>query len=383
MKNLVVRKRTLVMLVVLVPLIALFMYVSLRSGPLAPVSVTVTKVANQSITPALFGIGTVEARYTYKIGPTYAGRIKRLDVEVGDLVKSGQVLGEMDPVDLDERIHAQEATLKRAEAQMSEAQTSQTFAQTQARRYHELLAARSTSEEILITKKHEQQMAEANLNAAREEITRVRAELAALKEQRKSLSLIAPADGLVAVRNADPGTTIVAGQAVVELIDPKSLWVNARFDQLHAHGLTANLPAKIVLRSQAVDSQKGSVLRVEPMADAVTEETLAKVIFERLPKPLPSVGELAEVTLALPALPARPVIPNAAIRRIHGQVGVWQVINGDLRFTPVTLGVADLDGHVQVLDGLKTDDRIVVYSTRILNARSRIHVVDHLQGAKS
>lgn len=382
MKSFAVQKRTLMMLVVLIPFVALFIYVSLRSGPLAPISVTVTKVTHQSITPSLFGIGTVEARYTYKIGPTFAGRIKTLNAEVGDLVKSGQVLGEMDPIDLEERIHAQEAAVKRAQAQLSQAQTSQSFAQTQAKRYQELLAVHSTSEEILITKKHEQQVAAANLNVAREESTRVRAELAALKEQLKSLSLIAPADGLVAIRNADPGTTIVAGQAVVELIDPKSLWVNARFDQLHAHGLATNLPAKIVLRSQADDAQIGRVQRVEPMADTVTEETFIKVVFERLPTPLPSVGELAEVTLALPALPAGPVIPNAAIQRIHGQVGVWQVVNGELRFTPITLGVADLDGHVQVRDGLQTDNQIVVYSTKILTARSRIQVVDHLQGAK-
>ena len=141
------------MLVVLLPLLALFVYVALRSGPLAPVSVTVAKVENHSITPALFGIGTVEARYTYKIGPTFAGRVKRLDVQVGDHVRAGQVLGEMDPVDLDERIRAQEAALKRAEAQLSEAQARHVYAQTQAQRYEKLLAARSTSEEIVITKK--------------------------------------------------------------------------------------------------------------------------------------------------------------------------------------------------------------------------------------
>jgi HlyD family secretion protein len=121
---------------------------------------------------------------------------------------------------------------------------------------------------------------------------------------------------------------------------------------------------------------------MEPVADAVTEETLAKVGFDQLPQPLPTVGELAEVTVALPALPPGPVIPNAAIQRIHGKVGVWQVINGYLHFTPVTLGVADLDGRVQVREGLKIDDRIVVYSARILNLRSSIHVVDHLQGVK-
>ncbi|MDD2465606.1 MAG: efflux RND transporter periplasmic adaptor subunit [Desulfobulbus sp.] len=382
MKRLPLQGRTLIMLVVLLPLLVLFVYVALRSGPLAPISVTVTKVESRSVTPGLFGIGTVEAKHTYKIGPTFAGRIKILDVDVGDYVKSGQVLGEMDPIDLDQRIHAQEAALKRAEAQLSEAQASLAYAQTQARRYQELLGVRSTSEEIFFTKKREQQVAEANLNASRAELTRVQAEREALQEQRKSLVLVAPADGLVSARNADPGTTIVAGQAVIEMINPKSLWINTRFDQIHSDGLAADLPVGIVLRTRAADSQRGRILRLEPMADAVTEETLAKVVFDHLPERLPAVGELAEITVFLPALPAGPVIPNAAIQRIHGKIGVWQVINDELRFTPVTLGGADLDGHVQVREGLKIDNQIVVYSARTLNARSSIRVVDHLQGVK-
>lgn len=382
MKRLPLQGRTLIMLVVLLPLLVLFVYVALRSGPLAPISVTVTKVESRSVTPGLFGIGTVEAKHTYKIGPTFAGRIKILDVDVGDYVKSGQVLGEMDPIDLDQRIHAQEAVLKRAEAQLSEAQASLAYAQTQARRYQELLGVRSTSEEIFFTKKREQQVAEANLNASRAELTRVQAEREALQEQRKSLVLVAPADGLVSARNADPGTTIVAGQAVIEMINPKSLWINTRFDQIHSDGLAADLPVGIVLRTRAADSQRGRILRLEPMADAVTEETLAKVVFDHLPERLPAVGELAEITVFLPALPAGPVIPNAAIQRIHGKIGVWQVINDELRFTPVTLGGADLDGHVQVREGLKIDNQIVVYSARTLNARSSIRVVDHLQGVK-
>ena len=121
MKRLPLQGRTLALLAVVVPLLALFVYVALRSGPLAPVKVTVATVETKSITPALFGIGTVEARYTYKIGPTFTGRVKRLDVEVGERVKSGQVLGEMEPVDLDQRIRSQDAALKRAKAALNEA----------------------------------------------------------------------------------------------------------------------------------------------------------------------------------------------------------------------------------------------------------------------
>lgn len=380
MKRLPFQKRTLALIAVLVPLLALFVYVALRSGPLAPVSVVLATVENKSISPALFGIGTVEARYSYKIGPTSAGRVKRLAVHVGERVKAGQVLGEMDPVDLDDRIRAQEAAVKRAKAQLSEAQARQVYALTQAQRYEQLLATRSTSEEIVATKKQELEVAGAGLKAAAEELDRVRSEREALMAQRNNLKLVAPTNALVALRNVDPGTTVVAGQAVVELIDPQKMWVNVRFDQINAGGVAANLPAQIVLRSQSEKVLGGRVLRVEPYADSVTEETLAKVEFNQPPEPLPPIGELAEITVLLLPLPAAPIIPNAAIQRIDGKLGVWQVINGDLRFTPVSLGVADLEGNVQVREGLKNGDQVVVYSAKALTAGIRIDVVDHIPG---
>lgn len=380
MKKLPLQGRTLALLAVIIPLLVLFIYVGLRSGPLAPVAVTVASVESRAITPALFGIGTVEARYTYKIGPTFAGRVKRLEVHVGDQVKAGQVLGEMEPVDLDDRVRSQESAFKRAEAALREAEARQAYAQTQARRYEQLFAVRSTSEEIVTTKRQELQIADAALSAAREDIVRARSDREGLVAQRSNLRLIAPVDGVVAVRDADPGTTIVAGQAVVEVIDPKSLWINARFDQISASGLAGGLPARIVLRSRGGQTLQGRVLRVEPKADAVTEETLAKVTFDNKPEPLPPVGELAEVTVDLPALPAAPLIPNAAVRRDGDKVGVWQIVDGDLRFSPVKLGASDLNGYVQVREGLNNGDQVVTYSEKALTARSRVHVVDLIPG---
>lgn len=380
MKRLPLQRRTLALLAVLVPLLALFAYVALRSGPLAPVSVTVATVEDASIAPALFGIGTVEARYTYRIGPTFAGRVKRLDVHVGDRIAAGQVLGEMDPVDLDDRIRAQQAALKRAQAALREAGARRDFAHTQARRYEQLYAARSVSEEVVTTRRQELQIAEAVLAAAREDLARVRADHEALLAQRHNLRLIAPVEGVVAARDADPGTTVVAGQAVVQVIDPESLWVSVRFDQMSAAGLAAGLPARIVLRSRNGEALQGRVLRVEPLADAVTEETLAKVVFDARPEPLPPVGELTEVTVELPALAAAPVVPNASIRHESRRLGVWQLVDGDLRFTPVRLGASDLDGRVQVREGLDGGERVVTHSERALSARSRVRVVGQIPG---
>ncbi|HEU0219639.1 MAG TPA: efflux RND transporter periplasmic adaptor subunit [Gallionella sp.] len=385
--------RKLALAAVLAPLLALFVYVALRSGPLAPIPVTVAAVENRSIAPALFGIGTVESRYTHKIGSTAAGRVKRVDVQVGDYVRAGQALGEMDPVDIDDRIAAQTAALKRAEAaalaadaQVQEAAARKAYAEKQAARYEKLLQVRAVSEEGAGAKRQEYQIAEAgfaaaraNLDAAHQELARIRSDHAGLIRQRTNLRLVAPVDGLVVARNADPGTTVVAGQSVVEIIDPASLWINVRFDQLRTSGLRAGLPVRIALRSRAGQALAGRVLRVEPLADAVTEETLAKVVFDGLPE-LPPIGELAEVTVALPELPAAPVVPDASVQRTDGRLGVWLVEGDALRFAPVKAGATDLDGRVQILDGLKAGVRVVVYSQRALDNRSRIKIVERLAG---
>lgn len=373
-------RRVLALIAVLVPLLVLLAYVALRSGPLAPVAVTEAVVESRAIRPALFGIGTVEARYTYRIGPTYAGRIQRLDVHVGDRVTAGQVLGGMEPVDLDDRVRSQEAVLQRAAAAVREAAARQSYAAGQARRYEQLYAVHSVSEESLTAKQQELQVADAALAAAREDLVRAGSDREALRAQRGHLRLIAPVDGIVTLRAADPGTTVVAGQAVVELIDPKSLWVNVRFDQVSASGLAAGLPARIVLRSRREQDLAGRVLRVEPMADAVTEETLAKVNFDGIPAPLPPLGELAEVTIDLPALASSPVIPNAAVQRQGNESGVWRTRGGKAEFVPVRLGRADLNGYVQVLAGLRGGERIVVYSEKALAPGSRIHVVERIPG---
>lgn len=317
-----------------------------------------------------------------RIGPTMAGRLIRLDVDVGDHVKAGDLLGVMDPVDLDERINAQEALLKRSEAQLQEAQVRKEYAAAQAQRYEQLFAARATTEELLDTRQHELRLAMVGMAAAREEIVRIEAEREALLAQRRNLALIAPVDGLVVARLADPGTTMVAGQAVVEVVDPATLWVNVRFDQIKTRGLVADLPASVTLRSQTDRPLAGGVLRVEPLADAITEETLAKVVFATPPAPLPPIGELAEVTVTLPPLPAAPVIPNAAIQVVGGRLGVWRVAASVLQFVPVVGGDSDLEGRMQIRSGLEPGDQIVVYSENPLNRHSRIRVVDQIAGRR-
>ena len=384
-------KRRLSLAALAIFLLAALAFVMLRSGPLAPTRVTVSKVQEGTFSPALFGIGTVEARRNWMIGPTVAGRVLSVRVDVGDSVKAGQLLAEMDPVDLEQRLASLDASITRAvsaqaaaAAQQLDAAARRELAAVNFRRNQDLADKNFISAGALEARVQEKVSADAALQAAQasvlgagQDLTRLKADRAALLQQRLNVRLLAPADAVVSSRDAEAGSTVVAGQAVLRLIDPGSLWIKLRIDQGRSAGLLPGLKASIVMRSQSQTSLAGSVARVELLSDSVTEEKIAQVAFEQMPSAV-SVGEMAEVTLQLPATSKAVLVPGASIQRQGGATGVWRIASGKPVFTPLRLGASSLEGQVQVLEGLKAGDEVVVYSQKALTSESRLQVVDAL-----
>ena len=164
-------------------------YVVLRMGPLAATQVTVQRVERGVLTPSVSGIGTVEARQSWLLGPTQAGRVLKVHVDVGQAVAAGQLLAEMDPVDLDQRVQAQQAALAKARsslnttaAQVDDAQARRELANANLRRQRDLARQNFISPSAVEGREQEVksadaalQGAQANLQAARQEVQRLRA----------------------------------------------------------------------------------------------------------------------------------------------------------------------------------------------------------------
>src|SRR5690606_33003682 len=163
---------------------------------------------------------------------------------------------------------------------------------------------------------------------------------------------------IVAARTADPGTTVVAGQSVLEVIEPGEVWLNARFDQVSANGLAAGLPAVVELRSRERELLAGEAVRVEPTADPETEETIAKGAFAGHVEPLPLQGEIVHLTAHPPVRKAAFAARAGGLGRVDHVLGVWTVVDGDRESAPVRTGPADLHGYGHVLDGLQVADRV-------------------------
>jgi len=179
-------------------------------GPLAPARVQTTSVQVGDLQPQIFSIGTVEARSLYTVGPTQAGRLANLSVE-GDKVLVGQVVAEMEPVDLEGKVRSAIAGNQRAqslalvaEMQLRETQSKRDLAQIRLERYQELFANNAISREILDGIENDRKVTQAaleaanfSLQAAQLAVEGTAADYQAVVKQRENLKIISPINGII------------------------------------------------------------------------------------------------------------------------------------------------------------------------------------------
>ena len=379
------RTRNLFLILGALAFFSAFVWLLATRGPLAPVGVEIATATRADLSPDVYGIGTVDAQHAYAVGPIQAGRLLRVVVDQGDRVKAGQLLAEIDPVDLRQRAEAAASAVARtrqaaqaAHAQVDEAASRARLAQANSARYQALYRQNFVAREMADSRNHEAAAADAALAAARanaagarREIGRAEADLQGVDQLRNSLRLVSPVEGVVTAREAEAGSTVVAGQAVVRLVDPAQLWVRARVDQARAEGVQVGQMASIVLRSSPGTALPGKVVRIEQQSDAVTEERIIDVAFDPPPSQL-YLGELAEVTIRLPGARDVLTVPRAALTSLGNQTGVWQAVDGRARFKPVQSGVQTAE-RVQIVAGLQAGDRLIVYSAKQLDDGVRVH----------
>lgn len=369
--------------------LSVFSWVIFTQGPLAPVKVTVEKVEIGNLSNSVFGIGTLKARYSYNLGPTMTSRIKSVLVDQGEEVVEGQVLAEMDPVDLDDKLASSQRVVGKtanaiqvAEAQVSEAQSRLKTLTATAARYQQLREGGFVSQEMFDAKQHEKNAATstlaaavANLAIARDEHARAKADALGISKARSQTRLISPIKGVISVRLAEPGSTVVGGQVVIQVIDPNSLWVETRINQQQAGLVRVGQAAEIVLRSRPHEPVMGNVSRIDMVSDAVTEERIVNVSLTNTQS---NIGEYAEVTLKLPELNNVSSISSAAVKRVDKHTGVWVLQDGKVIYKAVKTGIATVNGRTQILDGLGDGDEVVVYSQQALRTGLKVKVVPEL-----
>jgi HlyD family secretion protein len=169
-----------------------------------------------------------------------------------------------------------------------------------------------------------------------------------------------PVEGYVVSRDLEEGGTVVPGLSIVTVAAQSSpIWASASIDEREIDGLKVGQPAIITLRSAPDRKLPGVVARIAKEADPVTEEVVVDVAFTQQPPDL-RLNETAEVYILKTEKAGAKVLPRTAI--VEGPRGptVWVVTNGQLHSRPVSLGIRDKRGIVEVVNGVSDSDEVLV-----------------------
>ncbi len=325
-------------------------------------------VKNAEIHGKVHGPGTVQSRVPVTVSAKITGIIEKLYVDQGEDVKRGQLLAELDSVELRAREAAArsaqnraERDLARAQADLVKSEANLALAQSNYQRDLELVrpgfisqAAFDTTKTALRVSESDVAANQAAVKALEAAVNQAESETRVAEALYEYTRILAPMEGVITVRKAEIGNTVSPGTPIFQMVNYQ-IWAASWIDETKIAQLREGQKALIKLRSGRV--YPGEVVRINKEADTVTRELEVDVKFDTLPDPL-VIGEESEVDIETGRQTAPAVAISAVIEK-NGSKGVMIVANGRMSFRPVVLGLQD-GQRVAVLNGVSEGETVVL-----------------------
>lgn len=295
----------------------------------------------------------VRARTESRLSFRVPGKIARRNVEVGDSVRAGQVLAQLDPQDL--RL-VQEA----ARAALAAAQVSAEQAAADAKRYREL-------EEQGFIGAAELERRETNHKAAQSALEQARAQASLQGNQAAHATLVADLPGIVTSVDAEAGMVVAAGTPVVRLAHdgPRDVVFALPEDKVDLLRGAAARPGALSVRLWGGGAALPATLReISASADPVTRTFTAKADIGRAEVRL---GQTATVRLELPRTAGVLRLPLSALAERQGHTVVWLLDREKMIVQPQPVTVSGADGNSAVVSsGLAPGQTVVTAGVHLL-----------------
>ncbi len=282
--------------------------------------------------------------------PIYArasGYLKRWLVDIGAVVKEGELLAEIDAPELRQE-------LARAKAERSQAEAALALAKTTAARWAELLKTASVSEQEAAEKQADLELKSANLEAARANVRR-------LEELDSFCSVYAPFAGTITARSIDVGQLITAGSTreLFRLAQTRTLRVYARVPQTASASISVGQTAELVIPELTGRTFPAKVVRTSGAVSADSRTLLTELEVDNSQNEI-LAGTFAQVRFTDAKLAPQLVVPaNTLLFRAEGpQLGVVGP-EGKVDLRDVTLG-RDFGPTLEILQGISARDRVIL-----------------------
>lgn len=307
--------------------------------------------------------GVLQPRDYVDVGAQVSGQLKVLHVQVGDKVKEGDLLAEIDPTLYLARVDAIRAQHRNQKAQLMEREAQLTLAQIQYRRQQNLLREEATSRETA-------QIAEATLRSAKAQIEAINAQIeqteSTLRAEETNLEyarIYAPMNGTVVSIEARQGQTLNVNQqapVLLRIADLSAMTVQAQVSEADISKLEPGLPVYFTTLGSQQRRWESQLDRLEPTPMVENNVVLYNAVFE---VPNPEGRLMTQMTAQVFFVNAEArdalLVPVTALNR-HGPTTTVQVMgsNGHTEQREVTVGVSNRV-QAEILGGLEEDDRVV------------------------
>src|SRR5215831_3114253 len=294
------------------------------------------------------------------------GYLKRRIVDIGDRVRAGQVLAEIDAPELDQQIRQAEATVEQAQANLEQGKANRDLAQITADRWKALFARgvvpRQDSDQYqaqFAAQNANVQALEKAVSAQRSNVTAAKANLARLQEVQGYRIVKAPFDGVITVRNVDAGALVSSGNTLLyRIAQTETLRTYVNVPQTNANSVHVGQPAVLTVSNFPGRSFRGTVTRTAKALDPATRTILVEVDIPNGDGSL-FPGTYSEVDLSASRSNPPLVLPaNAIIFRNDGaQVAIVQP-DGTIHLQKVVVG-RDYGDRVEILQDLAEGTTII------------------------
>lgn len=348
-----------------------------RAGPGGPVvrkvSVTLVKAQTGVLHERLLLTGALKPKEQVDVTPKATGRVERILVNVGDPVKVGDLIAELEDAELQQQVNRAEAALAVAKASQTQREAELSNAKAELDRARQLLNDGLISSQDFEAKKTSYEVVQAQVRLAQAQGDQAEAELKELRIRLSQAKIYAPIPGHIAQRHVDVGALVSPTTPIVRVVNLVTMVTAASVPEREIGKLRVGNHAVVRVDAFGSHSFDGHVARISPVLDAATRSAAIEIEINN-PEGLLKAEMFARVDLDLSSTRQAVLIPREGLVYRGQQPGVYLLDRDRPVFRPIETGLTQGD-QVEVLANLEPGAVIIGRGASMLAEGDRVVVV--------
>lgn len=356
-------------------------------GARPPMPVEFAPVKRTDVVERVTIVGNLIGAATVEAVPRVNGRLAAVHVKLGDAVRQGQPIAQVEDREIREQVRQQEAAYKVSEATIRQREADLKLAETNLERNRSLLERNLLPRQTFDDTEARYQAALAQLDLARAQFEQSKARLEELRINLANTVIASPVDGFIGKRYLDPGAAVSPNAPVASVVAIDTVRMVAAVVEKDVRRLTIGMPAIVEVDAFPGEKFKGKVARIAPVFDPQTRTAEMEV---EVPNPgfRLKPGMYARVDLTIDSRQNAMTVPTNAVVDFQGKTGVFVAASGSgqaqpasnppqggetltAKFVPVQTGIRDTQ-QVEITGGLDDSARVITTGATALRDGDRI-----------